>query len=122
MFTMTTRPFTNRSVAHKWAVKQRPNKADRLVLACEECPPSRRSQRRLPRWSRVAAEVAEAVDADPGTVRRALVAALRHEKSERRDPFGEVRPGGGEAFGSDNPALPEPAPSVRAAVAAQGES
>ncbi len=73
MFTMTTRPFANRSVAHKWAVKQRPNKADRLVLVCEECPPGRRSQRRLPRWSRVAADVAEAVDADPAKVHRALV-------------------------------------------------
>ena len=113
MFTMTTRPFANRSVAHKWAVKQRPNKADRLVLVCEECPPSRRSQRRLPRWSRVAVEVAEAVDADPAKVRRALMAALRHEKKQR---------GGGAAFGSDNPTLlSERAASERAAVAAQGD-
>ncbi len=92
MFTMTTRPFANRSVAHKWAVKQRPNKADRLVLVCEECPPGRRSQRRLPRWSRVAADVAEAVDADPAKVHRALVAAVKHEKKQRRDPFGGVTP------------------------------
>ena len=102
MFTMTTRPFANRSVAHKWAVKQRPNKADRLVLACEECPPSRRSQRRLPRWSRVAVEVAEAVDADPAKVRQALVAALRHEKRQRQDPFGGVGPAAGASFSPDN--------------------
>ena len=77
---MVARPFNDRTTCHKWAAKQRPDKAERLVLACEECPPSRRSRRRPPRWARVAAEVAAAVGADPGTVRRALDTALAAER------------------------------------------
>ena len=80
VFTMTARVFANRSVAHKWAVKQRPDKADRLVLACTECPPSRRSRRRPPRWSRVARELAATLNADPAAVRFALDAALASER------------------------------------------
>ena len=34
-----------------WAVRKRPNKADRLILACSSCPESRPSRRRPPRWS-----------------------------------------------------------------------
>ena len=35
------------------------------------------------RWSRVAAEVAQAVGADPGDVRRALEAAIEADRAER---------------------------------------
>ena len=51
IFTMVTRPFTDRTTAHRWAAKQRPGKEDRLVLACTEYPPTRPSKRRPPRWA-----------------------------------------------------------------------
>lgn len=78
---MAPRPFNDRTVGHKWAVAQRPDKADRLVLKCVACPPSRRSRRTVPSWARVAAAVAAAVGADPGEVRVALDEALAREKN-----------------------------------------
>ena len=80
IFTMVTRPFTDRTTAHRWAAKQRPGKADRLVLACTECPPTRPSKRRAPRWATVARQVAAAVGAEPAAVRRALATALAAER------------------------------------------
>ena len=80
VFTMTARPFTDRTTAHRWATKQRPDKGDRLVLACEACPPTRPSKRRAPRWATVARQVAAAVGADPAAVRAALAAALDAER------------------------------------------
>ena len=80
IFTMTSRPFAERSTAHRWAQKQRPDKADRLVLACTECPPTKPSRRRPPRWATVARQIAAAVGAEPGAVRAALNAALAAER------------------------------------------
>ena len=80
VFTMATRPFADRTTAHRWAAKQRPDKADRLVLQCEQCPPSRPSKRRTPRWATVARQVAAAVGADPAAVRRALATAIAAER------------------------------------------
>ena len=83
VFTMVARPYAVPSTAHRYAEKLRPDKADRLVLACEACPPSRRSRRRVPSMARVAAAVAEAVGADPAVVRVALDEAMAVEKRNR---------------------------------------
>ena len=80
IFTMAMRPFADRTTAHRWATKQRPNKADRLVLGCTECPPTRPSKHRPPRWATVARQVAAAVGAEPAAVRRALATALAAER------------------------------------------
>ena len=80
VFTMSTRPFAERTTAHRWATKQRPDKADRLVLACTACPSTRPSKRRPPRWATVARQVAAAVGAEPAAVRAALAAALAAER------------------------------------------
>ena len=77
---MVARPFADRTTAHRWATTQRPAKADRLVLACEHCPPTRPSTRRPPRWATVARQVAAAVGAQPAAVRAALDAALTAER------------------------------------------
>ena len=80
VFTMAPRRFNDRTVAHKWAVKKRPNSTDRFVLGCEVCPESRPSRRRPPRWSVVARAVAAAVDAPADQVREALAAAIAAER------------------------------------------
>ena len=80
IFSIVARPFADRTTAHRWATKQRPNKADRLVLGCTECPPTSPSKRRPPRWATVARQVAAAVGADPAAVRAALAAALTAER------------------------------------------
>ena len=80
VYTMVARPFAERSTAHRWATKQRPDKGDRLVLACTECPPTRPSKRRPPRWATVARQVAATVGAEPAAVRAALAAALDAER------------------------------------------
>lgn len=80
VFTMAPRRFADRTVAHKWAAKKRPDSADRFVRGCTCCPESRPSRRRPPRWSVVARTVAEAVGAPAGQVREALAAALAAER------------------------------------------
>ena len=80
IFAMVALPFADRTTAHRWATKNRPNKADRLVLACEACPPTRPSKRRPMRWATVARQVAAAVGADPAAVRAALAGALAAER------------------------------------------
>ena len=80
VYTMVARPYAVASTAHRYAEKLRPDKGDRLVLACTECPPTRPSKRRPPRWATVARQVAAAVGADPAAVRAALDAALDAER------------------------------------------
>ena len=121
IFMFKAKRYKSRAHANKVAAEMRADSEDRMVRACVKCPESRRSKRQPPRWPRVATAMAETLGADPGEVRRALVAALKHEKKQRRDPFGGVRPDAGAAFGSDNPILPERATSERAAVAAQSD-
>ena len=72
IFTMQARKFGDRTVAHKWATRQRPEKADRLILACEKCPVSRKSRRRPIRWGHVAREL--------GVTLPALRAAIETER------------------------------------------
>lgn len=86
VFMFKAKPYKSRAHANKVAAALRPDPDDRMVRACVQCPEPRRSRRRPPRWSRVAAEVAEVLDAHPTKVHRALVAALRNEKSHRRNP------------------------------------
>ena len=80
VFMFKAKPYKSRAHANKVAAALRPNPDDRMVRACEQCPESRRSKRRSPRWPRVATAMAETLGADSGEVRRALVAALRHER------------------------------------------
>ena len=80
IFSMVTRRFADRTTAPRWATRQRPDKADRVVLACTECPPTRPSKRRPPRWATVARRVAADVGAEPAAVRAALTAALAAER------------------------------------------
>ena len=80
MYTMVGRPYAVASTAHRYAEKLRPDKADRLVLGCTECPTTRPSKRRPPRWATVARQVATAVGAEPAAVRAALAAALAAER------------------------------------------
>ena len=84
-FLMRDRKYRTRSHANKDAVALRPDQRDRMVRECEQCPESRRSRRRPPRWAKVAREVAETVGADPAAVRTALEAALAGEREERAD-------------------------------------
>ena len=71
--------------------------ADRLVLACTECPPTRPSKRRPPRWATVARQVAAAVGAEPAAVSAALAAALAGTEPPRCLPNGSAREGGQRA-------------------------
>ena len=80
MYTMVGRPYAVASTAHRYAEKLRPDKGDRLVLACTECPPTAPSKRRPMRWATVARQVAAAVEAEPAAVRAALAAALAAER------------------------------------------
>ena len=80
VFTMVARPYAVASTAHRYAEKLRPDKGDRLVLACEQCPTTQASKRRPPRWAAVARAVAQAVGAEPAAVRAALAAALAAER------------------------------------------
>ena len=80
VFTMVARPYAVASTAHRYAEKLRPDKGDRLVLACEQCPTTSPSKRRAPRWAAVARQVAAAVGAEPAAVRAALAAALAAER------------------------------------------
>lgn len=70
IFTMRMKRFNDRTVAHRWAAKQRDSSRDRLVLACVECPKSSKSKRRNIRWE----HVAEAVGVPYLTLARAILA------------------------------------------------
>ena len=76
---MQTRRFADRTVAHKWAARERPTKADRVVMACEQCPATRPSKRRPPRWALVARNLAARFSA----LRTALVSELAAERERR---------------------------------------
>ena len=76
IFTMTSREFNNRTVAHKWAATKRKNPRDRLILSCETCPPAMRSKRRPPRWGAIIRAAAARLGIDPGTLRAALVVSI----------------------------------------------
>ena len=80
IFRIHDHPYASRSHAAKVAAKLRSDPQDRMVRACTECPPPVRSKRKPPRWSRVAAAVAEAVGADLATVRSALEDAIATER------------------------------------------
>ena len=77
IFTMQERRFESRHTATKAARRRRPNPADRLVLACSDCPTSKPSRRRSPRPG----VVAEAVNAPVAAVRQALDAATAAERA-----------------------------------------
>ena len=80
IFTMRRREFESRHTAAKAARRLRPNVADRLVLACSNCPASKPSRRRAPRPAVIARAIAEALDAPIAVVRQALDAATAAER------------------------------------------
>ena len=80
IFTMRRREFISRHTATKAARRLRPNAADRLVLACSNCPTSKPSRRRAPRPAAIARAIALALDAPIGVVRQALDAATAAER------------------------------------------
>ena len=80
VFTMVGRRYAVPSTAHRYAEKLRPDKADRLVLACTECPVTVASKRRPTRWATVARQVAAELGAEPSAVRVALATALSAER------------------------------------------
>ena len=67
VFAMVVQRFASRQHASKVAKVRRPVSADRMVIACVECPPSKRSTRPAPRWSWIAAELR----VDPADLRAA---------------------------------------------------
>ena len=73
IFTMQARIFSDRTVGHKWAARQRPEKDDRLILACVGCPVSRPSRRRPIRWG----HVAKAIGVELPALRAAIEAERR---------------------------------------------
>ena len=75
IFTMHARRFGDRTVAHKWAARQRPSKDDRLILACVACPVSRPSRRRPIRWG----HVAKALGVELPALRAAIETERRRE-------------------------------------------
>ena len=77
---MAPRRFEVASTAYRWAARQRTEKGDRLVLACEVCPETRPSKRRPPRWSVIARAVAERFDLQAAAVRQVLTDALEAER------------------------------------------
>ena len=81
IFTMQERRFESRHTATKAARRRRANPADRLVLACSDCPTSKPSRRRSPRPGVVAKAIAEAVNAPVAAVRQALDAATAAERA-----------------------------------------
>ena len=91
VFTMRERVFDSRKTAHKAAVRLRLEVADRLVLQCEACPTSAPPRRRPPNWTRIAADLAAAIGADPRVVRTELAAA--REAEDRRRTTSSARAG-----------------------------
>ena len=83
MFAMKATKFADRTVAHRWAARQRPIKADRLVLACDACPQPQRSRRRPPAWGRIARDLAAAVGLPIVEVRYALDEAREADRRRR---------------------------------------
>ena len=77
---MVGRRYAVPSTAHRYAEKLRPDKADRLVLACTECPVTKPSKRRPTRWGAVARAVAAELGAEPSAVRVALATAIAAER------------------------------------------
>ena len=77
VFTMRPKRFDVRTTANKAAVKLRPNADERLVLACDDCPPTARSRRRPLRLSAIARAVGVPVER--------LRAAFEEERRRARE-------------------------------------
>ena len=80
VYMMQAKPYKSRAHANKVAAEMRASPDDRMVRGCTECPTTKPSKRRPPRWAAVARQVAAAVGADPAAVRAALDAALAAER------------------------------------------
>ena len=80
VFMLKAKRYRSRAHANKVAAEMRADPEDRMVRACTECPTTSPSKRRPPRWANLARQVAEAVGADSGVVRRALDRALAAER------------------------------------------
>ena len=112
VFTMRPRLYESRHTATSVARRLRPNAADRLVLGCEDCPATKPSKRKAPRWGAVARRLAARFDLPAGEVRAALATELAAERG-RDVPAGRT---GGTQRGAPPPGVARPA----APRAAQG--
>ena len=83
VFRLHDKPYASRSHAAKVAVRLRPDKADRMVRECEQCPCSQRSKRQQIRWNQVADALAVKFGADRVTVRAALRDAIGAERDRK---------------------------------------
>ena len=83
-------PYESRHTATSVARRLRSNGADRLVLACEACPPTQPSKRRPPRWATIARRLAARFSLPAGDVREALAAELAAERG-RTAPLTDAR-------------------------------
>ena len=80
VFVLKPKPYKSRAHANKVAAALRASPDDRMVRACTECPVTKPSKRRPPRWATVARAVAAELGAEPAAVRRALTTALAAER------------------------------------------
>ena len=80
VFTMRPKSYRTQPAAFKAAAKLRPDAGDRMVRKCTDCPTTKPSKRKPPRWSVVARAVAERFDLKPVAVREVLTAALEAER------------------------------------------
>ena len=109
MFTMRPRLYESRHTATSVARRLRPTAADRLVLGCEDCPATRPSKRKAPRWGAVARRLAARFDLPAGEVREALTAEFAAERG-RDIPTGRT----GRARRGDPSGVADAVPSGRA--------
>ena len=80
VFTMRPKPYRTQPAAFKAAAKLRADAGDRMVRKCTDCPATRPSKRKPPRWSVIARAVAERFGLRPTAVREVLTEALEAER------------------------------------------
>ena len=80
VFTMRPKLYNTQPAAFKAAAKLRPDAGDRMIRKCTDCPVTRPSKRKPPRWSVIARAVAERFDLQAAAVRQVLTDALEAER------------------------------------------
>ena len=77
---MRPKLYNTQPAAFKAAAKLRPDAGDRMIRKCTDCPVTRPSKRKPPRWSVIARAVAERFDLQAAAVRQVLTDALEAER------------------------------------------
>ena len=81
IFSLLERRYNTKQAALQAATKLRPDAAYRMVRACVECPTTKPSKRRQPRWGAIARRLAERFDLPAGEVREALADELAADRA-----------------------------------------